>query len=595
MYESFFEMTQRPFAAAPRVDRYFPGRSIEPARLAVERSIERAEGTSIVIGPAGCGKTLLLQAMADRFRGRFDVAMLSNGRLATRRALLQAILFELAMPYRGMEEGELRLALFDRLQHGVSQADGLLLLIDEAHLLPLRLLEEVRMITDFMRSGEPRVRLVLAGAAALEERLATPRLGSLQQRISTRCYLEAMDRNDTAAYVRHQLASVGSEPKSVFTDTAIETIYRATEGIPRLINQTCDHALVMACAGGVRPIDSAGIEEAWADLQQLPTPWSQAAGYTDPNAASQDSVIEFGLLDEAMPFDPPVRAATNIASPAPQALPATPSGEFEHAELIDEFDAIEPIANEVSATARPNQDSYASVIPVERRSEADATLDALETHLAEWETDYQPVATQQPEVELMLSEARRDPFAEDFQEEVQVVDRYAGADRLRLAPHAQVYSSEGKMLSALLSASKSMHEQARTVATEVKPLATKIIQPAIIEPTKGSPSAAVANRNVTGCETSTVVDTAPSFAPPQPQAASRSTIPLTSGRVDAGFAAEADPVEPEDFLIIPKRVDSDADMIIVEDDPQDTAGPAPEATPVRKQDYRQLFARMRKE
>jgi general secretion pathway protein A len=591
MYESFFEMSQRPFAAAPRVDRYFPGRSIEPARTAVERAIERAEGTSIVIGPAGCGKTLLLQAMAERFRGRFDVAMLSNGRLATRRALLQAILFELSMPYRGMEEGELRLALFDRLQPGVTQADGLLLLIDEAHLLPLRLLEEVRMITDFMRSGEPRVRLVLAGAAALEERLATPRLGSLQQRISTRCYLEALDRNDTAAYVRHQLVSVGSEPKSVFTDSAIETIYRATEGIPRLVNQTCDHALVMACAGGVRPIDSAGIEEAWADLQQLPTPWSQAAGYTDPNAASTDSVIEFGLLDDAMPFDPPVRAtAANVAAPAPQASPALQAGDIGDAELSDEFDAIEPIANEVSASVRPNQETYASVIPVERRSEADATLDALETHLAEWETDYQPVATQQPEVELMLSEARRDPFAEDFQEEVTVVDRYAGADRLRIAPRAQVYSSEGKVLSALLSASKVLHDQARSVSSEVKSIATNII-----EPTKTAPSAAGSNKLENYSESSTVVSSAPSFAQSQPQLIARTTIPLSSGRVEADFAAEADPVEPEDFVIIPKRANSDADMIIVEDDPQDAAGPTPEATPVRKQDYRQLFARMRKE
>lgn len=585
MYESFFEMTQRPFAAAPRVDRYFPGRSIEPARTAIERSIERAEGTSIVIGPAGCGKTLLLQAMAERFRGRFDVAMLSNGRLATRRALLQAILFELAMPYRGMEEGELRLALFDRLQPGVSQADGLLLLIDEAHLLPLRLLEEVRMITDFMRSGEPRVRLVLAGAAALEERLATPRLGSLQQRISTRCYLEALDRNDTAAYVRHQLASVGSEPKSVFTDAAIETIYRATEGIPRLVNQTCDHALVMACAGGVRPIDSAGIEEAWADLQQLPTPWSQAAGYTDPNAASQDSVIEFGLLDDAMPFDPPVRPATNSAAAGVPAIPA-----LEVEDVCEELAEIEPIANEISAVTRPNQESYASVIPVERRSEADATLDALETHLAEWETDYQPVATQQPEVELMLSEARRDPFAEDFQEEVTVVDRYAGADRLRIAPRAQVYSNEGKVLSALLSAGKAIHDQARSVAAEAKPIATKII-----EPMKVAPSAATPSKVASCSESATVVSSTPSFVQPQPQVAARSTIPLASGRIDAGFAAEADPVEPEDFVIIPKRVNSDADMIIVEDDPQDAAGPAPEATPVRKQDYRQLFARMRKE
>jgi type II secretory pathway predicted ATPase ExeA len=590
MYESFFEMTQRPFAAAPRVDRYFPGRSIEPARLAVERAIERAEGTSIVIGPAGCGKTLLLQAMAERFRGRFDVAMLSNGRLATRRALLQAILFELAMPYRGLEEGELRLALFDRLQPGVSQAEGLLLLIDEAHLLPLRLLEEVRMITDFMRSGEPRVRLVLAGAAALEERLATPRLGSLQQRITSRCYLEALDRNDTAAYVRHQIASVGGEPRNVFTDGAIDTIYRATEGIPRLVNQTCDHALVMACAGGVRPIDAAGIEEAWADLQQLPTPWSQAPGYSDPSSATEDSVIEFGLLDDGAPLAPIPKPATTAsvsrsASSSPLAAPANETsiaGDDAAAEAIgDEIESIAPIVAETIAAARPNPETYNIVIPVERRSDADATLDVIESHLAEWETDFQPVAKQQPEVELMLSEARRDPFAEDFVEEVAVTDRYASADRLQVAPRAQVYSTEGTMLSALLNASRAMHEQAKAKLVsepkaEAKPT-VKSVEPATIKPAQTVDTSVAAR--------SSHVEVRPVV---------RQTIPLSVGRQETGFAAEADPVEPEDFVIIPKRANSDADMIIIEDDPNG-ANPNVEATPVRKQDYRQLFARMRKE
>jgi hypothetical protein len=257
-------------------------------------------------------------------------------------------------------------------------------------------------------------------------------------------------------------------------------------------------------------------------------------------------------------------------------------------ELAGELDAIEPLAAYAAEAARPNQETMASVIPVERRTEADATLDALETHLAEWETDYQPVATQQPEVELMLSEARRDPFAEDFQEEVSVVDRYAGADRLRISPRAQVYSSEGKALSALLAASRAMHDQARIgTAAEAKPIATKII-----EPSKPVPSAAAQVKPISCSESSTVVSSAPSFSQAASQTISRNTIPLS--RAEAGFAAEADPVEPEDFVIIPKRANTDADMIIVEDDPQEGA-PIPEATLVKKQDYRQLFARMRKE
>ena len=194
MYESFFQLSARPFAAAPQVDRYFPAHAIENARQTLTRVIERAEGAGLVVGPTGTGKSLLLQVLAEQFRDRFDVALLANGHLTTRRALLQAISFELGLPYRGLEEGELRLSLIDHLAPGTRCPQGMLLLLDEAHRLPLRLMEEVRMITNLVRNGQPRVRLVLAGSVALEERFARPDLESFSQRLSARCYLETLDR-----------------------------------------------------------------------------------------------------------------------------------------------------------------------------------------------------------------------------------------------------------------------------------------------------------------------------------------------------------------------------------------------------------------
>ena len=100
--------------------------------------------------------------------------MLASGRLSTRRALFQAILYELGRPYRGMDEGELRLAVVDYLMAGDNNSRGLVLLVDEAHTLPLRLLEEIRLLTNLARSGQPLVRLVMAGGPALEERFASP-------------------------------------------------------------------------------------------------------------------------------------------------------------------------------------------------------------------------------------------------------------------------------------------------------------------------------------------------------------------------------------------------------------------------------------
>jgi type II secretory pathway predicted ATPase ExeA len=292
MYESFFRLTSRPFVASPLVSSYFASESSELARQTLTRSIDRAEGPGLIIGPTGVGKTLLCRMLAARFQQTFQVAMLSTTRILTRKALLQNILFELKLPYRNMEEGELRLALLDHLQPNEDCPNGILLIVDEAHSLPLRLLEEVRMITNLVRDGQPRVRLILAGSAKLEEKFASPKLESFNQRIAARCYLEPFGRDDTIDYVLSRVAAAGGNADAIFSDGALRAIYQATDGIPRLINQVCDHALVMAFAGGRSQIDAAGVEEAWADLQQLPGPWHEPCSVETPAAT-----IEFGELD----------------------------------------------------------------------------------------------------------------------------------------------------------------------------------------------------------------------------------------------------------------------------------------------------------
>jgi len=94
------ESGERPFPSHPQVDRYFAATSIEDARKRLCRAIDRGDGPGLVIGSAGMGKSLLLQALAAQFHQRFDVVLLGCSRICTRRALLQAILFELGLPHR---------------------------------------------------------------------------------------------------------------------------------------------------------------------------------------------------------------------------------------------------------------------------------------------------------------------------------------------------------------------------------------------------------------------------------------------------------------------------------------------------------------
>jgi len=280
----------RPFAAAPVASRYFPATSIEEARQRISRSVERGEGPALVIGAAGVGKTMLLEVLAQQFGEQLRAVPLAGAQLCTRRALLQTILFQVGLPYRGLDEGELRLSFLDFLRPQDAPARRVLLLVDEAESLPMRLLEELRVLTNIAHGGELLVSMVLAGGASLEESLADPKMEVLSQRITTRCYLSAMGRDQTIQYVRAQVAAVGFEPDSLFAADGLEAIFAATDGVPRLVNQLCDQLMWMVDQTGYAPVDAEIVQQAWSDLQQLPAPWN-----TTP-VETTSSAVEFGEL-----------------------------------------------------------------------------------------------------------------------------------------------------------------------------------------------------------------------------------------------------------------------------------------------------------
>jgi type II secretory pathway predicted ATPase ExeA len=346
------------------------------------RCIQRGEGVGLVVAPSGTGKTLLCLLLAEQFRRSFQVATLASGRLSTRRALFQAILYALGRPYRYMDEGELRLAVTEHLTSVDGGQRGMLLLIDEAHTLPLRLLEEIRLLSNLARNGQPLVRLVLAGAAVLEEHFASPKLDSFSQRLSARCYLEAFSHSETKDYIQWQVDSAGGLGNEVFAEATCQTVFQATGGVPRLVNQVCDHALLLAYVAGRKTIEPANVEEAWADLQQLPTPWSGGV----KSDAANGSVIEFGSLDDA----PEAAAATTASA---RVFRVASVEEEEEAETGD-FEPSEQIHR-------------------------------IEELLARADDDFQPAGSIGPEIELHFEETTPHPFQEEFEHEEVVSDRYA--------------------------------------------------------------------------------------------------------------------------------------------------------------------------
>jgi len=304
MTDSALTYDARPFTSTPFVKHYFPARSIECSLASARRCIARGAGPVVVMGSAGMGKSLLMMKLEEEFRSEFSVVHLACARLDDRRELLQSILFELQLPYQDMSEGELRLSLMDHLKLGHQCPSGVLLLIDEAQNLTVELLDEVRLITNLVRDGHPRLRLVMAGNGRLEDRLNDPKLASLNQRIAARCYLESLSQAETAEYVVTHLDRFGGNGRKMFPASSLRAIHELSEGCPRSINQLCDHVLVLGFEKRVSQIDETMIRLAWSEVQCLPCSSQPQkselhAGFANELTAdfSSDSVVEFGSLD----------------------------------------------------------------------------------------------------------------------------------------------------------------------------------------------------------------------------------------------------------------------------------------------------------
>jgi type II secretory pathway predicted ATPase ExeA len=382
--------SSRPFMAAPRVDFYHPAREIDAALQAIERAVRRAEGIGLVVGPAGTGKSLLLAKLAEHLRDDFNVALLSGARICTRRALWQAVLADIGEPYRGLDEGELRINIVERIRGLAATGSGLVILVDEAHTLPTRLIEELRLLTT-VPTPLPAVHIALAGTCELEEMLGAPKMEPIAQRIATRHYLEPLDHGETLSYLRTQARAAGQEWEALFEAGCDDAVYSVCDGVPRLINQLCDQALVVAAAAGRETATAADIATAWKDIQRLPPP----AALSHVEVAAEPERYR-----ESAPAPEPLNGSASELGGSPKLVPGSPLepldtcggvgviefGDFDAAFCDDE--SVDPCDADTVIEGRPHE------VAVEVTSHENDPIDG-------------------PDVELVF-DASSDPFEELF-------------------------------------------------------------------------------------------------------------------------------------------------------------------------------------
>jgi len=324
MYEDQFQLKRRPFAATPDPRCFLAVGQVRAALDEVVVCAEQGQGVAIVSAPAGTGKTLLCERLKLELEDRFQVVILRHASFLTRRALLQTILAELNHAYRRHEEQELRLELVPAIRALQPSREALVLICDEAHLLTEDLLEELRILSDLAELGHPLVRLVLVGQPGLEETLAGIHLQALNQRIRAHVYLDAFDRVTSREFLDYRVTWAGGRLDEVFTPEAVEFICRVSQGVPRCMNQLCDHSLLLAYVAEQRPVTIETIEEALRDLRQLPLQWNESlhssartathSGVESPAPARDDASVQgYEVLEVGA--DLPGAAVRDAATP----------------------------------------------------------------------------------------------------------------------------------------------------------------------------------------------------------------------------------------------------------------------------------------
>ncbi len=266
MYQTHFQLRQRPFPATPDPARYYPATSHERAIARLLNGLTDGEGVAVLTGLPGTGKTLLCHCLLERLGTEVDVAFLTNSHVGDRAGLLQAILYDLSLPHERRGEQEMRLALTDHLLRGYEKGRGTLLIFDEAQHLTPDLLEELRLLGNLEARSGKVVQVVLVGQPGLLETLRRPELAAFAQRLAVRAEVEPLDLQEAADYLLHHVRVAGGRPERLFADEALEILARQTRGVPRLLNQAAHQALNLAAEAGTAQVDAEAALEGLAVL-----------------------------------------------------------------------------------------------------------------------------------------------------------------------------------------------------------------------------------------------------------------------------------------------------------------------------------------
>jgi general secretion pathway protein A len=291
MYATHFGLRERPFRAVPDSESYYPATAHERALAQLLQAIRDDEGLALLIGDPGTGKTTLGHCLLDRLGDEAASAFLTNSHFEDRSGLLQAILYDLSLPYEDRSPQEMRLTLTEFAIKNYGDERRTLVVIDEAQNLTPDLLEELRLLSNLEGAGGKAVQVVLLAQPALLETLRLPALAAFEQRLGVRARLEPLGLHEAADYLVHHLRAKGGRPEAIVSDEALEVLARGTRGVPRLLNRAGHQALALAASAGAGQVDAEVAIETLALLGLA----------SDEEKAEEESALPTGPEEAGLP------------------------------------------------------------------------------------------------------------------------------------------------------------------------------------------------------------------------------------------------------------------------------------------------------
>jgi len=288
MYLDNFKLRELPFRLSPDPQFLYLSRGHARAKAYMESTIWFTDGFVVVTGEIGSGKTTLIESFLRQLDSDVVIAQINQTQVNSVE-FLQSVLVQFGFSPFKMKKAELIATLNGFLIEQYAAGRKVLLIIDEAQNLSLKVLEEIRMLSGIESTKEKVLRIILAGQPELNEKLDSPELVQLSQRIRLRFHLGTLSREDLRSYIRHRLDIAGADGREIFAEDTFPEIFRYTGGVPRLVNTLCDTAMMAAFNEDRDLVTVADIASSVEELQ-----WIEFASRTMAIAAKVASASNSG-------------------------------------------------------------------------------------------------------------------------------------------------------------------------------------------------------------------------------------------------------------------------------------------------------------